>query len=124
MKNTLKSIWAIFAGFIIVAILSVVTDMIFSLFDIFPIMTNFSLFVAFIYRSIYTIVGGYVTASLAPNKPMRHVIILGYIGTFFAIVGVIVGWKLSAHWYPVLLALTSFLFIHMGGRIRLRMKNV
>jgi len=32
------------------------------------------------YRQYYTVVGGYVTAALAPDPPMRYVIILGLIG--------------------------------------------
>ena len=32
------------------------------------------------YRIVYTILGGYITASLAPHAPMRHVIVVGLVG--------------------------------------------
>jgi len=74
---------------------------------------------AFVYRSVYAIVGGYVTARLAPDRPMPHVIILGTIGTVASIAGAIVGWDLSSHWYPVALIITSVPFTMLGGRLKL-----
>lgn len=32
------------------------------------------------YRILYTVFGGYVTASLAPHSRMRHVFVLGVLG--------------------------------------------
>jgi hypothetical protein len=32
---------------------------------------------ALVYRTVYGILGGYVTARLAPRAPMRHALILG-----------------------------------------------
>jgi len=80
------------------------------------------LVLAFAYRFIYTIAGGYVTAALAPVNPMRHVMILGYIGLAISIVGIVADWNLSAHWYPIALAITSLPCVWLGGKLMLRNK--
>lgn len=100
--NTAKSIGAILAGFITVFVLSTATDFVLESLGIFPpigqgIFVTWMLLVAFVYRSIYTIAGGYVTARLAPNRPMRHAIILGIVGIVAGSIGVVVGWNLAAH---------------------------
>jgi len=123
--NKRKSIWAIFAGFLTVVLLSTGTDFILEKTGIFTppeqgFFTTWMMVLAFAYRSVYTIAGGYVTASLAPQNPMRHVVILGCIGTAAGIAGVFIGWNLSDHWYPIALAATGFLFTWVGGKIKTR----
>src|SRR5262245_59926766 len=95
MKNILKSIWAVVAGFFSVAVLSIVTDMISEMTGVFPpqtqpqAYTSLMLFSALVYRSVYTVIGGYIVAKLSPSKPMKHAIILAVIGTLAAIGGTI-----------------------------------
>lgn len=122
-KKTLKSIGAILAGFLTVVILSVGTDFVLETLGIFPpagqgLFVSWMLILALIYRIIYTIAGGYVTAILAPDRPMQHAIILGIIGIVFAIIGTIVGWKLSAHWYPIALVITALPCTWLGGKLK------
>src|SRR5690348_10242357 len=96
-SNTFKSIWAVVAGFLTVIILSVATDMVLESTGILPsqsrpeLFTGLLLLLAFVYRSIYAMVGGYVTATLAPTNTMRHVTILGILGTLGGIAGVAAG---------------------------------
>lgn len=122
-KTILKSIGAIVAGFAIVAILSIATDTVLEKLGIFPPVSEHGLFItwmlvlALVYRSVYTVVGGYVTAKLAPNNPMRHIIILMVLGGVGGIAGAVAGWNLSAHWYPVLLAITGPVFVWLGGKL-------
>ncbi len=121
--NTFKSVLAVFAGFITVVILSVGTDFILETLGIFPppgkgLFVTWMLLLALIYRSIYTIAGGYVAAMIAPNRTMRHVIILGIIGTVAGTIGVVVGWNMSAHWYPIALAVTAFPLTWLGGKLK------
>ncbi|SRR5258706_6748815 len=128
-KETFKSIGAILAGFITVFILSVVTDLILEKLGIFPPQTQpesytwWMLLIALVYRSIYSVAGFYLAARLAPNRPMRHAIILGVIGTLFATLGAIANWNLSANWYPVLLVLVTLPCAWLGGRL-VEMKKV
>ena len=122
-KNLLRSILAVIAGFITVVILSVVTDMVLEKTSIFPLpgkmpYITWMLMLALLYRMVYTIAGGYITAIIAPNRPMRHATILGIIGTVAAIIGVIVGWNLSAHWYPIALVVTALPCTWLGGKLK------
>jgi hypothetical protein len=123
MKNTLKSIGAVVAGFVTVVILSLLTDTILEQVGIFPpigtgLFVTWMLVLAFIYRSVYAVVGGYVTAALAPDRPMHHVTILGILGIIGGTLGVIAGWDLSAHWYPIALAVTAFPLTWWGGKLK------
>ena len=128
-KETFKSIGAILAGFITVFILSVVTDLVLEKIGFFPPTTEpesytwWMLLIALIYRSIYSVSGFYLTARLAPNRPMRHAILLGIIGTLFAALGAGANWNLSANWYPVLLVLVTLPCAWLGGKLA-EMKKV
>ncbi len=123
-----KSIGAVIAGFLVVAILSVVTDMILEKIGILPDATNpaltlpWMLVLALIYRSLFTMVGGYITAKLAPTKPMQHVYALMILGLLGGTAGAVSGWNLGNHWYPVLLAVTGPLFVFIGGKFSLQKK--
>ncbi len=117
-----KSIWAVLAGFLTVVVLSILTDKILESTGIFPppqdgLFITWMLVLAFAYRSVYTVAGGYVTALLAPQNKNTHVAVLGIIGTFAGIGGVIIGWNLSDHWYPIALAATAYLFVWLGGKL-------
>ena len=122
--KTVKSIAAVIAGVVTIVVLSVETDSILETAGIFTppdegLFVPWMLTLALVYRSVYAIAGGYATASLAPDRPMLHVVILGTIGTVASIAGAIVGWDLSAHWYPVALIITSLPFTILGGRLKL-----
>lgn len=121
--SLLKSIGAVAAGFLVVALLSVATDFVLEKSSIFPSTSEHGLFVtwmlvlAFAYRSVYAVLGGYVTAILSPNNPSRHVMVLGILGTLGGIAGVVAGWNLSQHWYPIALAVTAYPLVWFGGWI-------
>jgi di/tricarboxylate transporter len=76
------------------------------------------LMLALIYRCIYAVAGGYITATLAPNKPMLHAIILGVIGIVASAFGAIAAWNLSAHWYPIALVITALPCTWLGGKLK------
>ncbi len=125
-KNILRSIVAIIAGFITVVILSIMTDIVLEAIKFFPpqdkpeLYTGGLLLIAFIYRSIYTIAGGYITAMLAPNKPMRHAIILGAIGMVMGTLGAMANWDKTAAsgaWYPIALVVAAIPCTWLGGKL-------
>jgi hypothetical protein len=122
----LKSIWAVVAGFLTVVVLSMGTDKVLEATGIFPPPSEMGLFVtwmlafALLYRTIYTVLGGYVTAWLAPQNPMKHVWILAIFGQIGGIMGVVAGWNLSAHWYPIALAVLAIPSVWLGGWLRTR----
>ena len=122
-KNIFKSIGAVMVGFISVAVLSVITDFIFETLGIFPgiahpeLYASWMLGVALVYRSIFTVVGGYLTARLAPQNPMRHVYVLMVLGLVGGIAGVVGGWSYGNHWYPISLAVSGPIFVWIGGKL-------
>lgn len=126
-KTTFKSIGAVLAGFITVLVFSIATDFVLESLGIFPplgtgLFTPWMLMLALVYRSAYTIVGGYVTAKFAPDRPMRHVIILGIIGVIVGTLGAIAGWNLSQHWYPIALIITALPCTWLGGKLKTKNK--
>ena len=125
----LKSIGAVVAGFLTVVILSIVTDMILEGIGFLPPATkpeayaSWMLFVALLYRTVYTVGGGYVTAKLAPANPMKHVVVLAVLGTLGGIMGVVAGWNLGNHWYPIALAVLAFPSVWYGGKLAIQKKK-
>jgi|SRR5688500_16195674 len=118
-----RSIGAVVAGFFAVAGLSLATDQLFHVLDVYPPwgqpMWESGLNVlALSYRIAYTLLGGFVTARLAPRAPMRHVTILGLIGLVAGTVGAIVAITqadLGPNWYPIALAVTAYPCTWLGG---------
>jgi uncharacterized protein YndB with AHSA1/START domain len=125
----LKSIGAIVAGFLTVVILSTGTDYVLETLGIFPPASEAGLFIpwmlglALAYRTVYTVLGGYVTAWLAPEKPMRLVHILAVLGTIGGIAGIVAGWNLSQHWYPIALAVLAYPSVWLGGRLNEKLRT-
>lgn len=119
----LKSIGAVVAGFLTAVVLSMSTDKALEAIGIFPpptegLFITWMLALALFYRTVYTVLGGYVTAVLSPQSPMKHVWILAIIGQLGGIMGVIAGWNLSQHWYPIAIAVLAIPSVWLGGWLR------
>jgi hypothetical protein len=121
----LKGIGAVLAGFIFVFITHTGTDFVLEKLGIFPtpekgFHITWMVVTATIYRSIYTVAGGYLTASLAPDPPMRYVITLGLIGLAVSTLAAIatIPMKLGPAWYPIALAVLSLPCVWLGGKLR------
>ncbi len=124
MNRVVKSIWAVFAGFAVVFILSTATDFILESLGIFPPVTQglfvtWMLVLALAYRSAYAVLGGYITARLAPSNPMKHTMTLACIGLVFAIAGIFLNESksLGPTWYPILLAVLTIPCVWLGGKL-------
>ena len=122
-----RSILALFAGFVLVLVLTILTDAILRAAGVFPPLgqpaLDGPLLLATIYRTIYGIAGSYLTARLAPYAPMGHAMIGGAIGFVLSLAGAISTWahpeKFGAHWYPVALVLLALPTAWAGGKIRI-----
>jgi len=120
-----RSVWAVLAGFIVIVVLSMGVDAIMHATGVFPAIgqaMSDGLFAwATIYRVIASIIGCYVTARLAPNRPMTHALSLGVLGIVISGVAAIVTWNkgpaFGPHWYPIALALVSIPCAWIGGKI-------
>jgi hypothetical protein len=121
----LKGIGAILAGLIFIVLSHTGTDFVLETLGVFTppdqgFHTTWMVVTATIYRSIYTVAGGYLTAALAPNQPMRYVIILGLIGTAAGILAAIVTipMGIAPAWYPIALAVLALPCVWLGGKLR------
>ncbi len=126
--NTLKSIGAILAGFIVGAALSVGTDAVLRALKIFPppgqgFSIPWMIVLAIVYRSLYNIAGCYVTAALAPGKPMLHVTIIGVVGFVLTIAGTVTHADKGPLWYGIALAALAIPCAWAGGTLRVRMQK-
>jgi hypothetical protein len=128
-RNIPRSIGAIFAGFAFVLIITLVTDQLLHVTGVFPpwgaSMAGYdaALLLATAYRIVYGIAGSYVTARLAPDRPMQHALLGGFIGLALSIVGAAVTWNggpaFGPHWYPIALVVTALPTAWAGGKLRL-----
>ena len=79
-----RSIGALLAGFVVVLVLSLGTDLALHAAGIFPPlglrMSDALFMLATAYRTLYAVVGSYVTARLAPDRPMGHALVGGLLG--------------------------------------------
>ena len=120
----IRSIGAVVAGLVTVVALSTGTDFVLE-HSVLPEMNTPMaspglLALALAYRVIYGALGGYVTARLAPARPMTHAMILGVIGTVLALAGVVVMWRFGNHWYPIALAVLAVPQSWLGARLAMR----
>lgn len=80
-------------------------------------MSNGLFALATAYRLAISIAGGYVTARLAPSRPMAHALALGVVGFVLAVLGTVVMWNAGPHWYPLALVATAVPCCWLGGRL-------
>lgn len=121
-----RSIGALFAGFVTVIILSIGTDLALHAIGVFPAlgqpMAGALFLLATVYRTIYGVVGSYITARLAPDRPLQHALAGGAVGLVVSIVGAAVTWNrgpaLGPHWYPLALLVLAMPCAWAGGRLR------
>jgi hypothetical protein len=118
-----KSIWAVVAGVLFILILTTLVDIVLHATGVFPPMDqpiNDTLaLLATSYRIVITVGGAWLTARLAPNKPMKHAMILGYVGVVMGLIGLVATWNLALgpKWYPILLVVLAIPQCWAGGRI-------
>ena len=117
-----RSAAAVFLGFVTVVVLSLGTDQVLHVLQVYPpwgqAMYHPGLnLLALAYRIVYTVAGGYLTARLAPQNPIRHALILGVIGTVVGTAGAIatIPLHLGPSWYPIALAITGLPCTWLGG---------
>ena len=118
-----KSVWAVAAGVLVIVGVTTVVDIALHLVGVFPAMGQplddaLSL-LATGYRVVISIGGAWLTARLAPAKPMQHAMILGYVGVVLGLVGLAATWNLGLgpRWYPIALVVLAIPQCWAGGRL-------
>ncbi len=122
--NILKRIGAVLAGLIFIVITHNAVDLILEKTGIFTpfeqgFHTTWMVVTATVYRTILSIAGCYVTAALAPSRPVLHAMILGGIGFVLSGIAAIVTIPLDwgPAWYPIALIVLSPVCGWVGGKI-------
>lgn len=122
--NILKSIGAVLAGMIFIIASHMITDRVLEAAGVFPppeqgLHITWMVVLATVYRTVLSIAGCYLTAALAPSRPMLHAMILGGIG--FVISGIasyfVIPMNLGPAWYPIALTVLSPVSGWMGGML-------
>jgi hypothetical protein len=124
-----RSVAAISAGFLGSLVLQLGGDVVCHALSLFPPggvrMSDPQCALATTYRLVATVWAGYLTARLAPARPMVHVWILAAIGLAAAGAGAAITWDadLGPHWYPLALVATALPCVWAGGRIAERKRG-
>src|SRR5258705_7657837 len=121
----MRSTGAVFFAFIVVVALSLGTDEVLHPLAVYPpwgqpmYATGLNL-LALSYRIVYAVIGSYIAARFAPDKPMRHALILGGIGVVLSSLGAITAITMvdvGPAWYPIALVLTTVPCAWLGGAL-------
>src|ERR1700730_18520276 len=121
-----RSVAAVVAGIVVGVVLTLITDLVLHAIGVFPPwgqpVSDGPLVLATAYRIVFGVVGSYVAARLAPDRPMRHAMIAGFVGFVVSIVGAIVTWNkgpaFGPHWYPLALVVLAIPTAWVGGKLR------
>ncbi|HET7551992.1 MAG TPA: hypothetical protein VFK04_11915 [Gemmatimonadaceae bacterium] len=103
----MRSIGAVAVGFLFIAVLSFGTDILLRV--TFPndidvpgeIVSVRVLSLSLTTAALYATVGCYLTARLAPWRPMGHALVLGVLVLVFTVVNADLLWMLAAIWYKL-----------------------
>ncbi len=120
-----RSIGAVLAGVLAIVVLSLATDVVLHATGIFPPMgqpmSDALFLLATAYCTVYGVAGGYLTARLAPDRPMQHALALGAVGVVLGTVGAVATWNrgpaFGPHWYPLALIALAIPQCWAGGRL-------
>jgi hypothetical protein len=124
-RTTGRSVAAVAAGFVATAALSLGLDAALHAAGIFPPwgtrMAEGLFVLATAYRVAFTVLGGWLTARLAPARPMTHAWALGLVGTAVAAAGAAATWNagpaFGPRWYPLALVVTALPSVLGGARL-------
>jgi len=113
-RRVLRSVAAVFVGSLVGAALSLGTDQVLHVLEVYPPwgqpMQEPGLnLLALSYRLPFQVVGGWVIARLAPYAPMGHALTGGIIGLVLSALGAVtaINMDLGPAWYPIALALSA-----------------
>jgi hypothetical protein len=119
----LRRMGAVLAGFILIGLLGFLTDTVLQQLGILPIPTEHKFetrhaLLALSYHLLFAALGGFVTARLAPDRPIAHAITLGILGIVISTLGLIaiIMQDLAPAWYGWALIFFSIPVTWMGGK--------
>ena len=122
-RRIARRIGAVLAGLIAIFAVTTGVDVVMHATGVFPPasappMSGALFLLAFAYRFVIDVAGSWLTARLAPDRPLRHALALGWVGLALSITGTIAMWNAGPHWYPIALAASALPCAWLGGRLR------
>ena len=128
MKNILKSIVAIFMGIAAGAVLSILSDSIMAAAGYMDMekFINSPLHIVLIvilYRFVFNTIGCYLTARMAPSRPMLHAMILGTVGVLISVIGMFSMWNKATPFYNIAILLMALPSAWIGGKLYIIARN-
>jgi len=118
-----KSIGAVGAGVVFVVAVTTVVDVVLHAVHVFPSIEqpidDKLAVLATSYRIVIGVAGAWLTAWLAPTTPMKHAMMLGYVGVVVGLAGLVTTWNLDLgpRWYPIALVVLAIPQCWAGGKI-------
>jgi hypothetical protein len=120
-RRALRSIGAVLAGLVAIFVLSTATDVALHAAGVFPpwgVRMGDSLFLlALSYRIVYGVAGCYVSARLAPDRPMLHALALGAVGVVLSTAGAVAMWDAGPAWYSLGVIAIAIPCAWAGGKL-------
>lgn len=118
-----RSIGAVLAGAVSSIVASLATDWALQTTGIAPgsgqSWGSALLLLATAYRTVYGVAGSYLTAHLAPRRPMAHSMALGVAGLVASTAGAVATWnggpEFEPKWYPLALIALALPTAWAGG---------
>ena len=122
-----RSIAAVLAGIVVGVAITLATDEVLHIVGVFPpwgasmVGFNGTLLLATGYRTVYGVLASYITARLAPDRPMMHALVGGFLGLVVSIAGAAATWNkgpaFGPHWYPLALVVLAMPQAWAGGKL-------
>lgn len=123
-RAALRGTGAVFAGLLAIVVLSTAVDAVLHATGVYPPfperMADELFALATAYRIVFGVAGSWLTARLAPNRPLAHALALGGIGTVLSIAGAAAMWAYGPAWYSLAIIAISFPCAWAGARLHAR----
>jgi hypothetical protein len=121
-----KSVWPVIAGFLTLIVLSFGAELI--LRGLLPkefgpserTMGTLASAVTIFYASAFGVLSSYLTATLAPSRPVQHALTLGGIVFLFVVGGLVGSWHRAPAWFNIGFLAMVVISAWWGGVIRAR----
>ncbi|WP_437760541.1 hypothetical protein [Sorangium sp. So ce1389] len=121
-RSALRSVGAVLGGLLSTFFITTAVDLALHASGVFPPhgepMADSLFVLALAYRIPFNAAGCYVAARLAPSRPMRHALALGFVGVALVTLGAIMMWELGPAWYSLANIAIALPCAWAGARLR------
>lgn len=123
-----RSVAAVVVGLVTIVVTHTGMDALLHASGVFPpageVMSGGLFALAATYRLVLEVLGAAITARMAPQRPLKHALVLGWIGAAASFAGLLAtygrGPEFGPLWYPLVLVLTSLPCCWLGAKLAAR----